>query len=275
MSATLGTDPNEVAMQLTGRDYVSWSAISTFQSCPLKYRFRYVDGLPEESVSSSLVFGGAIHTAIEHWLNERMAGGPEPDRDALLSVFWDHWRCAQEESTIQFGKGETVTTVADLADRVLTAFRNSDLSRPEGHIVGVEEQLRGELLPGVPDLLARIDLLIDTGDELVVRDFKTSRSAWGAGKADDSAEQLLVYSELARKLTPEKSLRMEFAVLSKTKTPSVESHPVEGSSQRVERTKQVVQRVWQAIEDRHFYSTPSPIACGSCAFQQQCRAWCG
>jgi hypothetical protein len=32
---------NEVAKKLTGRDYISWSAISTFWQSPLKYRFRY------------------------------------------------------------------------------------------------------------------------------------------------------------------------------------------------------------------------------------------
>jgi hypothetical protein len=31
--------PNEVAERLTGRDYVSFSAISTYQSCPLRYFF--------------------------------------------------------------------------------------------------------------------------------------------------------------------------------------------------------------------------------------------
>ena len=31
------TNPaNEVAKKLTGRDYVSWSALSTFRNCPLK-----------------------------------------------------------------------------------------------------------------------------------------------------------------------------------------------------------------------------------------------
>ena len=60
------TNPaNDVAKRLTGRDYVSWSAISTFRTCPLKYKFRYIDGLPEESVSAALIFGTGIHTAIE------------------------------------------------------------------------------------------------------------------------------------------------------------------------------------------------------------------
>lgn len=36
------------------RDYLSYSAVRTFQSCPLKYRFRYVDRLEEDRVSASL-----------------------------------------------------------------------------------------------------------------------------------------------------------------------------------------------------------------------------
>lgn len=60
------TNPaNEVAQSLTGRDYISWSALSTFRTCPLKYKFRYIDGLPQESVSAALVFGTGIHSAVE------------------------------------------------------------------------------------------------------------------------------------------------------------------------------------------------------------------
>ena len=54
---------NEVARQLTGRDYISWSALSTFRTCPLRFYYRYVAGLPEESVSAALVFGGGVHAA--------------------------------------------------------------------------------------------------------------------------------------------------------------------------------------------------------------------
>ena len=82
------TNPaNEVAKNLTGRDYVSWSAISTFRTCPLKYRFRYLDGLPEESVSAALVFGTGIHTAVEQHYQALLAGDPKPDLDALLFAY--------------------------------------------------------------------------------------------------------------------------------------------------------------------------------------------
>ena len=48
------------------RDYISHSAITTYQQCPLRYRFKYVDGLPETVVSSALIFGGAIHSTLEY-----------------------------------------------------------------------------------------------------------------------------------------------------------------------------------------------------------------
>ena len=63
MSSVMLTSPNETALQLIGRDYLSFSAISLYRQCPLKFYFRYVAGLSEKTVSANLVFGGAIHAA--------------------------------------------------------------------------------------------------------------------------------------------------------------------------------------------------------------------
>ena len=275
MIALATSNANAIAEALTGRDYISFSAISTYCQCPLKYSFKYVEGLPEETVSSSLVFGRAVHAAAEHHFNELMCGGSPPDQESLLATFWDAWRCAAEEGVIQFGKGEDTSSIQQLAERVLVAFRESELAQPAGRVIGVEEELRGTLVPGVPDLLARIDLLIETEDELIIRDFKTSRNRWSDGQAENQAEQLLLYSELARELVPGKSLRLEFAVFSKTKTPTIERHPVLHDPQRIARTKRVIDRVWQAIESGHFYPAPSAMNCPGCPFQKPCRAWMG
>ena len=47
------------------RDYLSYSAIRTYQGCPLRYYFRYIAGLPENIVASSLLFGIGMHAALE------------------------------------------------------------------------------------------------------------------------------------------------------------------------------------------------------------------
>jgi putative RecB family exonuclease len=86
------TNPaNEVAKSLTGRDYVSWSALSTFRQCPLKYRFRYVDGLPEESVSAALVFGTGIHSAVEQHFQAILSGEEQPDVERLMFAYRSAW----------------------------------------------------------------------------------------------------------------------------------------------------------------------------------------
>ena len=108
MSLELDLHPNDAAEQLTGRDYISWSAISTFQSCPLKWYFRYVAGLPEETVSSSLVFGGAIHRAAEFHYRELLAGNPAPDLDTLLAEYQEAWH-ERDLDAIKFGKGDPRT----------------------------------------------------------------------------------------------------------------------------------------------------------------------
>ena len=275
MSLELDVHPNAVAAQISGRDYLSFSSVTAFQRCPLAWKFRYVDSLPEEVVSASLMLGGAIHSAAEFHFNELMTGNPAPALDTLLSVFWDAWRDRGEEATIRFGRGDDVTTIAKTAERILTAFQQSDMSQPEGDIIGVEEQLRGELVPGVPDLLARIDLIVESADAVTITDLKTARSRWSAGQADDAGEQLLLYGELARDLIPDKPVRLEFAVITKAAKPVAERWPVVFDAQRVARTKRVVERTWKAIESGVFYPAPSPMNCPTCPFRKPCRAWAG
>jgi hypothetical protein len=79
------TSPNDIARQPTGRDYVSYSAISTYQKCSLRYFFQYVADLAPKTVSASLLFGGAIHAAIEAYFNAILAGEPLPSSNELVA----------------------------------------------------------------------------------------------------------------------------------------------------------------------------------------------
>ena len=256
------------------RDYLSYSAVRTFQSCPLKYRFRYIDGLPEECVSSALVFGSAIHAAVEFYFSQQLAGEDQPDLDTLLDVYQQSWQDRSEQD-VRFGKKETPDSLHDLADRMLRKFLESDLTQPEGRIIGVEEELRGGLSPKLPDLLGRIDLLLETDDSVIVQDFKTSRSAWSDQQAEDQSEQLLLYADLVRRLIPGKQLRLQFAVLTKARAPKVQLLETTFDESKLDRTKRVFEKVWSAIQDGHFYPSPSQMNCHSCGFRSACREWNG
>jgi putative RecB family exonuclease len=269
------TNPaNEVAKSLTGRDYVSWSAISTFRTCPLKYKFRYVDGLPEESVSSALVFGTGIHTAIEQHFQAILSGEEQPDVERLMFAYRSAW-LPHDPDAIQFGSTETRASLDALAARMLTAFLASPTASVQGRVLGVEEEIRGMLVEGVPDLFGRIDLMTEDSDSLVITDIKTSRGKWSQEQVEDSGEQLLLYSHLASEISPGKKIVTRFLVLTKTKEPVVEEHVREVEPASVKRTLAGVERVWKAISEGNFYPAPSTVGCAGCGYRMACRAWAG
>ena len=147
------SDASHIAESLTGRSYLSWSAISTYLKCPLKYQFHDLDQLPEEFVSANLVFGAAIHAALEAFFGEHLASRRSLNVEALLAVYHSTWSQA-DLAAVQFGKSEDLASLGLLADRMLQAFVASDLSRPAGSIVGHRHEI-GE------QLLEQIDRLFD------------------------------------------------------------------------------------------------------------------
>lgn len=254
------------------RDYISFSSLSTFRQCSLKYYFKYVLGLPEATVSSALVYGSSVHRAIEFHFRELLAGNPPPDLDALLAEFWEEWR-GREQGDIRFGKDEDLSSVGRLAKRTLIAFQQSEVAQPSGQILAVEEELRGPVVPGCPDFLGRVDMIVDTGDCLLVTDWKTARTRWSQEQVEGSSEQLLLYAELAKDFAPGKPTLLEFIVLTKTKDVAVDRHSLPVTPAGVARVKRVVEQVWRAIEAEAFFPSPSAMNCPGCPYREPCRAW--
>jgi CRISPR/Cas system-associated exonuclease Cas4 (RecB family) len=139
-------------------------------------------------------------------------------------------------------------------------------------VLGVEEEIRGMLVEGVPDLYGRVDLLTEDHEGLTITDIKKSRGKWSAEQVEDSGEQLLLYSKLASEIAPGKQVQAGFLVLTKTKGPVVEEHVRDIEPGSLTRTLAGVERVWRAIESRVFHPAPSTMSCASCGYRAACRA---
>ena len=265
--------PVITSQRIQDRDYVSFSAVRLYQQCPLRYFFRYIAGLPEDTVSASLVFGSAIHRAVELHFRRLMEGQAAPSVDELLAEYRAGWN--DQSAPIRFGKDEDSDSLGSLAEKILKAFSANDVARPTGRILAVEESLRGPVIPGLPDLLGRVDLIVEEPDELVILDWKTSRARYSPDQVEESTEQLLLYSELARDFAPGKRVRLEFAVLTKTKETSIDRHASLADPFRVDRIKRIVERVWRSIGAEHFFPAPSTMNCSGCPYRAACRKWPG
>ena len=109
---------NVVAQELTGRDHLSYSQVSTFQSCPLKWYYRYVAHQPVEHISSGLLFGLSIHAALERQHRALVDGSTPPSVEQLLDTFETAWNDGAD-APIRYNDGETAESLRDLAGRVL------------------------------------------------------------------------------------------------------------------------------------------------------------
>ena len=158
---------------------------------------------------------------------------------------------------------------------MLTAFLSSPAASVQGRVLGVEEEIRGMLIEGVPDLFGRVDLLTEDSDSLVVTDIKTSRGKWSQEQVEDFGGQLLLYSHLASEIAPGKKIATRFLVLTKTKEPVIEEHTREVEPAAVKRTLASVERVWRVIESGVLYPAPSTMNCASCGYRAACWAWAG
>lgn len=259
--------------QLQDRDYLSWSAVTTYRSCPLKYYYRHIAQVSEERRSANLVFGGAIHAALELHFQERLAGNAT-SLDALMSAYYREWSEVDLASVVYSGDDD-LGSLSMLAERMLTAFQASPLAQPTGSIIGIEEEVRAAIFPDGPDVLGRMDLVLESADEIRIIDFKTSRCRWSASQVGESAGQLRLYGQLAANMADDKPLRLSFAVITKTKTPDIALHDVPFDAQQLARTRGIISHVWQAIGDGHFYPNPSALNCPTCPFRDRCARWTG
>ncbi len=97
--------------------------------------------LCQSASEARLVFGSAIHRAAEFHFRELLSGNPAPDLDTLLDCYQQEWR-DRDGTLISFPKRDDVDSLGQLAERVLTAFGDSDVADPQGTILGVEEEPR-------------------------------------------------------------------------------------------------------------------------------------
>lgn len=67
---------------------LSFSRVDTYQQCPLRFRFAYLDKLPSEP-SPHLSWGTSVHRAIEAWWSQKLPAAPPVD--VLLQALYDCW----------------------------------------------------------------------------------------------------------------------------------------------------------------------------------------
>ncbi len=259
-------------MSLALPSSLSPSSISTFTSCPLSFRFAYIDRLPQPP-SPWTVKGTLVHRALE-LLHNRPAA--ERDLDTALAdlATAEAELSAQPEMALLDLTGEALESFrADSQELVRKYFELEDPSAVRA--IGLELKLRARLDdgPGAAELRGVIDRLeLDPDGELVVTDYKT-----GSVPREHNEQSRLtgvrLYALLCERVLGRRPARVQLLYLSEPvaiiATPSEQS--VGGSARKASALWSAVER---ACERDDFRPRPSRL-CDFCAFRAYCPAFGG
>ncbi len=185
------------------RNQFSFSKVKAFRQCPLRYRYRYVEGRQEAFSSIEAFVGTVVHEVLEWSYRERDERGTVTPEDALE-------RFARDWDRLWTGPIAVVRASEPIADYIrrgremVARFVENVLPRDASTTVGLERRLSARLaddvvFTGIADRIGRTE-----SGRLFVVDYKTSSSGGSYGEPENGLQARLYAACLLRE-HPEES----------------------------------------------------------------------
>ncbi len=248
---------------------LSPSSMGTFTSCPLAFRFSYIERLPEPP-SAPASKGTLVHLALQHLMwrppAERTIANALADLDRAAADVAAH----PEFADLALTDEERATFHADAETLVRRYFEIEDPR--EVTVLGVELRVTAETSTGVVirGVIDRLEL--DEHGDLVVTDYKTG-SAPSEGWEQKSLAGVHVYSLMCEKMFGRRPVRVQLLYLSKPER--IVTCPSDQSLRGVEvKSGAVMKAVRIACARDDFRPRPSGL-CSFCSFQEFCPEFGG
>jgi DNA helicase-2/ATP-dependent DNA helicase PcrA len=235
---------------------VSHRQVDDYQTCPLKYQFIHILRIPLRQ-HHSVVYGNALHKAVEFYLRRRAAGNYTALEDFLLA-FDNAWR-NEGFLTRDHEEQRKRTGIAALTrfyhEEEASGQKPTDVEREFGFTLGLD-RVRG-----------RFDRVDETPAGLVIVDYKSS-DVTDQKKADQRAKeslQLKIYALAQYEMTGRLPARVELRFL---ESGLVGRHTP--TDLDLAKAREAIVEAARGIRRREFEATPEYQACRYCPYNQIC-----
>jgi len=239
-------------------DKLSYSQLDDYETCPWKYRYKYVLRIPAPP-TPPMSFGISLHEALREF-EVRQVHGEKPSLKEFLRIYREHFSSEGyrdlKEREAYFSRGAKL--IADFyqkyAKKLLPAFMVEKR---------FEIKLGGKTLTGRIDRIGRGE-----GGEYELVDFKggevSQKDDEELGKKAEKDDQLLLYTIAAREALGIKPNSVALFYLDGGRKIGVSL-----SDGEIERRKKAVEQRIGKIVSGDFKATPGP-QCVYCAFSKIC-----
>jgi len=234
---------------------ISYSALNTYQICPLKYKFQYIDKIRTPK-SKEAVFGTLIHSTLNF---VHTPGILSPSIEQALDHFSKNWNSDvfenEQEERAAFSQGVEI---------IRRYYKDNNISKI--NIVALESPFQIKL--GENIISGIIDRIDRTEDGYEIIDYKTSKKMPTQEKIDNDI-QLTIYLQAFLKRYPEERKNLDKI---KVSLYFVKHGAKLTSTRNEEQLKNVEDMFLEAIENienSEFKPVLNPL-CDWCDFQESC-----
>jgi putative RecB family exonuclease len=248
----------------------SVSRIGTYGTCPLQYKYAYIDHVEVEAEDTVETFlGQRVHQALEKLYRDKQ-------HEKLLSLeewlvyFNKIWRQQWKDSIIIVKKEYTPENYRGMGERYLSNYYRRHKPFDRGRVLGLETK---DVIPldenGEYQLHIRIDRLVDMGDGLYeVHDYKTS-SSLPRPEDLEADRQLAIYAYwVKRRFKDFRRARLVWHFLAFDR--EMESWK---KAEELEKTREeILARVKEIEAAREFLPVVSGL-CDWCVYKSICPMW--
>jgi len=243
----------------------SFSRIKSFHQCPLRYRYRYLQGLKEAFSSIESFLGNTVHDVLE-WLYAERHRGREPDESTMLDRFAKSWTESLDETVAIVRIDDLEESYLKTGREMLIRFFRETFARDRSETLALEQRLSERLsdtvlFTGFADRVGRTDR-----GRLFVIDYKTSKSE-GDGSEFSEGLQAPLYAACVLGHYGEKEVLAGYHYL-RHGTTRWQQVDTDRAVQLLDRFLDLATEVDAAGE---FPARPG-ILCAWCGFNAQCPA---
>ncbi|MFD0559895.1 putative RecB family exonuclease [Stackebrandtia endophytica] len=251
---------------------LSPSRAADFKTCPLMYRFRAIDRLPEPT-TTAMMKGTLVHAVLERLYDLAAAERTRTRATAMLEPEWQRLQRQQQEAAELFDGEDTDAERQWLTEAKVLVESYFEVEDPTRLAPAERECLVEATLDDGVRMRGYIDRLdIAPGGEVRVVDYKTGKAPKPAFEAQ-ALFQLKFYALAlwrTRGVIP-KILRLLYLKDSQV----IDYAPTESELRRLEKTVSALwQTISQAVATGNFPAKKGPL-CGWCSHQALCPEFGG
>ncbi len=231
---------------------LSYSSISSYQKCPLSYKFQYIDKLPTKR-SPDLSFGNSLHKALRFMYD--VATPNPPSLEDIKNALVENWDSEGYDNEVE------EQNYLDYACKIIEQYyvtNAGEFSVP----IAIEHRFSIDVDGvNVVGFIDRVDKLPSGGFEII--DYKTNKRLPPKVQVERDFQLSIYYlaAEQVWGVVPEK-LSLYFLIPNRKMTST-------RSEEQLAQTKEEILRVAQGISDGDFPPIENPL-CHWCSFKQHC-----